>query len=281
MQRGQGQSMKLTPKNWNTFQHYKDRAPAWIKLHKGLLDDYQFQTLPVASRALAPCLWLLASEYEGGEITATLDEIAFRLRMSRGELSEAIHPLIESKFFTIDSDLLAEPEQVAIPEKEEEREIQEEKEIESCAVAKATRPKHSIEFEEFWKAYPRRQGANPKTPAFKAFDAAVKAGADPDAISAGARRCAIADRDKIGTPFIPQAVKWLRDRRWEDYTVATYYSDQPTALLTITPADRNWNAWKSHFRDSGKNGIAAIMDKCASDGKPYTVQSEWPPGMAA
>jgi hypothetical protein len=52
-------------------------------------------------------------------------------------------------------------------------------------------------------------------------------------------------------------------------------------MLTITPSDRSWNAWKSHFRDAGQNGRAAIMDKCASDGKPFTVQSEWPPGMAA
>lgn len=52
-------------------------------------------------------------------------------------------------------------------------------------------------------------------------------------------------------------------------------------MLTITPQSRSWNAWKSHFRDAGKNGIAAIMDKCASDGKPFTVQTEWPPGVAA
>jgi hypothetical protein len=269
--------MKLTPKNWNTFQHYKDRAPAWIKLHKGLLDDYQFQTLPVASRALAPCLWLLASEYEGGEITATLDEIAFRLRMSRGELSEAIHPLIESKFFTIDSDLLAEPEQVAIPEKEEEREIQEEEEIESSTVATATRPKENLEFEEFWKSYPKRRGDNPKAPARKIFEAFVKQGTDPKAITSGVRLASAKNRDKIGTEFIPQAVKWLRDRRWEDYSGAA----EPEGLTTITPQSPTWNPWRSFFRDTGKHTHVKLMDKCASDGKPFTVQSEWPPGMAA
>jgi hypothetical protein len=60
-------------------------------------------------------------------------------------------------------------------------------------------------------------------------------------------------------------------------------SQSPRAgpMLTITPADRSWNAWKSHFRDVGRNSIAALMDKAASDGKPFTVQSEWPPGMAA
>jgi hypothetical protein len=76
----------LTPKNWDTFQHYKDRAPAWIKLHRGLLDDYTFACLPVASRALAPLLWLLASEYEKGKINASAKEIAFRLRVSEREL---------------------------------------------------------------------------------------------------------------------------------------------------------------------------------------------------
>jgi hypothetical protein len=52
-------------------------------------------------------------------------------------------------------------------------------------------------------------------------------------------------------------------------------------MLTITPQSRSWNAWKSHFRDAGLNGRAAIMDKCASDGKPFTVQAEWPPGARA
>jgi hypothetical protein len=49
-------------KNWAEFQHYKDRSPPWIRLHRSFLDDYDFHCLPVASRALAPMLWLLASE---------------------------------------------------------------------------------------------------------------------------------------------------------------------------------------------------------------------------
>src|SRR3546814_8895763 len=45
--------------------------------------------------ALAPLLWLLASEYEGGEITASTEELAFRLRMSENELRTALTPLID------------------------------------------------------------------------------------------------------------------------------------------------------------------------------------------
>ena len=112
--------MSLTPKNWQAFQHYKDRKPAWIKLHHSLLDDFEFSRLPVASRALAPCLWLLASEYEGGAITASLEEIAFRLRMTIDELVSSFQPLIKSGFFVDASGLLAERYQYAIPERKKE-----------------------------------------------------------------------------------------------------------------------------------------------------------------
>lgn len=72
-------------------------------------------------------------------------------------------------------------------------------------------------FDEFWKVYPRRDGANPRKTAAEAFLRAVRSGDDPEAIIAGARRCAEKEARNIGTPYIPQAVKWLRDRRWEDY----------------------------------------------------------------
>jgi hypothetical protein len=114
--------MSLTPKNWKTFQHYKDRKPPWIKLHREMLDDYDFFRLPVASRALAPCIWLLASEYFGGCITATYDELAFRLRMSVAEFNEAVKPLIDKGFLIAASEPIADCEQGARLETEEERE---------------------------------------------------------------------------------------------------------------------------------------------------------------
>lgn len=112
----------LTPKNWATFQHYKDRKPPWIKLHRGLLDDYAFACLPLASQALAPRLWLLASEYEDGKITANLDEISFRLHVPIDALKEALKPLVKSGFFDDASGLLAECKQELLLEREEERE---------------------------------------------------------------------------------------------------------------------------------------------------------------
>lgn len=210
--------MPLTPKNWQEFQHYKNRAPAWIKLHRGLLDDFAFSRLPVASRALAPLLWLLASEFTGGKISSSLDEIAYRLHMTATELAAALKPLIDGGFFIDDSAVLAECKPLAIPEREKEEQDKREKDIRT--VADATRPANG-DFEKFWKAYPKRKGANPKFPAGKLFLAAVKGGSDPAAIIAGAVRCAEVDRDKIGTEFIPRATTWLRDRRWQDYLDGT------------------------------------------------------------
>lgn len=220
--------MRLTPKNWAEFQQYKDRCPPWIKLHRKILDDYDFYCLPVASKALAPMLWLLASESKDGVIDASLRQMAFRLHMTEAELAEALNPLIESKFFELEQDaseMLADRKRGACPEREGE--TQEQTETESPPVASATRRER---FEEFWKEYPKRRGDNPKNPARKLFEAAVKQGVDPDAILRGLRRAKEKNRDKIGTEFIPQAVKWLRDRRWEDYQDST---DPPPNGLAI------------------------------------------------
>jgi hypothetical protein len=146
--------MIIVPKNWATFQHYKDRSPAWIKLHRSILDDYEFSCLPVASRALAPLLWLLASEYEDGKIDASENKLAFRLRMSVEELREAIKPLIDGGFFVLASGALAECKHDAIPEKEKEGEIEKEKKDRPKREARLRTP-YPEDFENgFWKPYP-------------------------------------------------------------------------------------------------------------------------------
>jgi hypothetical protein len=129
--------MTITPKNWVDFQHYKDRAPVWIKLHRNLLDNYEFHCLPVASRALAPMLWLLASEYERGEITANIEVLAFRLRMSSDALADALRPLIDSGFF-VASEPLASREQVACLETEKRQRREEaDKTADAVSILKA------------------------------------------------------------------------------------------------------------------------------------------------
>jgi len=119
----------IFPKNWDEMQHYRDRRPAWIKLHRSLLDSYEFHCLPLASKALAPCIWLLASEYEEGKIASTLKEMSFRLRMTENDLVKAINPLIEAEFLYVEHDaskLLA----VGLPREEREKRERERRERE-------------------------------------------------------------------------------------------------------------------------------------------------------
>lgn len=105
--------ISIRPKNWESFQHYKNRCPPWVKLHKTLLDDYEFTCLPLASKALAPLLWLLASENKDGTITGTVTKIAFRLRWTESDVEEGLRGLIASGLFMLDSGALAERLHVA------------------------------------------------------------------------------------------------------------------------------------------------------------------------
>ena len=127
--------MLLQPKNWAVFQHYKDRCPPWIKLHRDLLNDRVFMCLPLASKALAPLLWLLASESKDGSFDGSLDELVFRLHITPKEYEDGIKPLINKGFFVVASGVLAECYQDAIPETEGEKETETKKETKKNAVA--------------------------------------------------------------------------------------------------------------------------------------------------
>lgn len=86
----------------------------------------------------------------------------------------------------------------------------------------------SDKFEEFWKAYPRRAPhSNPKKPARQKFLEITKK-VDPqlliDSVTAYAKT-----RENEDPRFTVQAIKWLRDERWEDD-----YSTQPQG-------DNTWN----------------------------------------
>jgi hypothetical protein len=130
--------MLLQPKNWAVFQHYKDRCPPWIKLHRDLLNDRAYMRLPIASKAIAPMLWLLASESKDGVFDGSLDELVFRLHITPKEYQDGVKPLIDNDFFNVVSGVIAECKQVAIPETETETEGETETKTEKKATSVAT-----------------------------------------------------------------------------------------------------------------------------------------------
>jgi len=80
--------------------------------------------------------------------------------------------------------------------------------------ARSARSKEEEEFEEFWKVYPKREGSNPRKPAFLSFHRALRKGASAAEIIDGARR--FAGSAPSERRFIPQAVTWLNQERWKD-----------------------------------------------------------------
>ena len=56
---------KLYVKNWHTFQHYKDRNPPWIKLHRSILNDSDFISMPEGAQYELIRVWILAASGSG------------------------------------------------------------------------------------------------------------------------------------------------------------------------------------------------------------------------
>jgi hypothetical protein len=163
--------MKLKPKNWEKFQHYKDRSPPWIKLHRELLIDRDFMMLPIASKALAPLLWLLASESKDGAFDAGEEELIFRLHVTAKDL-QGLKPLIDKGFFIVASGVLAECKQVASPEREGEREGEAERDIR--ASRKTSLPKDFLITERV-KQWALEKGHHSLPTHFENFVSAAKA----------------------------------------------------------------------------------------------------------
>lgn len=113
----------IAVKNFERFQHYKDRNPKWIKLYNEILDDYEFGRLPDASKWLAVGIWLLASRYEN-RIPNDPEWIGRRIN-ARGAVDLA--PLLSAGFITLSqpaSEPLAIRSGSAMPEGEGERELE-------------------------------------------------------------------------------------------------------------------------------------------------------------
>lgn len=83
-------------KNWERFQHYKDRRPPWIKLYRELLDDINYHTLsPMAGKCLC-LIWLLASELDGS--LPSVEEVAFRIRVDKETAQAILEELVQHGF---------------------------------------------------------------------------------------------------------------------------------------------------------------------------------------
>ena len=231
-------------KNFEKFQHYKDRAPPWIKLYNGLLEDYEFGLLPDASKMHLIAIWLLASRSD--------NKIPYDAKWVSGRINATE---------TVDLDLLAqrgfivpdqEEKQVASkPRAEcltrEEGQTQDiEKSKEETPTPAKSQARVSEAFNRFKAAFPRRDGANPWQPAEKKFNALVKTGVDPLVMIAAAAALAREEgaRGNVGTKFIPQALTWLNQQRFQDHAAAAFDASSSSEVL-------DWDSVVSFYKKTG------------------------------
>lgn len=88
---------RIFVKDWRDFQHYKDRSPLWIKLHRKLLDNQDFHNLSDGAARALVLLWLIASENDG-EIPSA-EQAAWRLRQPVEKMRGFYDELLTVEFF--------------------------------------------------------------------------------------------------------------------------------------------------------------------------------------
>lgn len=203
-------------KNFEKFQHYKDRAPPWIKLYNGLLEDYEFGLLPDASKMHLIAIWLLASR-SSNKIPYDAKWVAGRINATT---TVDLKLLSERGFIVVDQCLeqaASNPIAECLTREEGQVERKEEKNPSS-----ATRPSGDEDFENLKKVYPSRKGNYAWKAAERKFNSLVKTGVDPKIIVAAAATLGETLRTKVGTEFIPMPASWLNSEDFTEIAAASF-----------------------------------------------------------
>jgi hypothetical protein len=192
----------LRVKNWEEFQHYKDRNPPWIKLHRTLLDDYEFSRLQDASKAHLMLIWLFASQ-KNGRIP---DDPAFLKRKLGLEKEPNLKLLVDHGLLIPEqnaSESLADCNQVAPREETEKRQRRE------VLVAP------SGAFLRFWSAWPKSSRKQAQGQCWRVW---MRADLDQHALAITEHLESLkasADWLKDGGQYVPAPLVYLNQRRWE------------------------------------------------------------------
>jgi hypothetical protein len=127
-------------------------------------------------------------------------------------------------------------------------------------------------FARFRAAYPKRKGSQPWQTARKAFDKAVKHGANIEEIVAGALLYAAEQRDlkQVDTPFVCQATTFLNQMRWMDYESPSASTQRP--LVWVLRDSSDWTRLSAiHESQHGKKPPAVPGD----GGMGWHYPAEW------
>jgi hypothetical protein len=117
-------------------------------------------------------------------------------------------------------------------------------------------------FEEWWRIYPNREGANPKKSAAAKFKSALKKVSWPKLRAATERYAR--SRKGEDARFTPMAATWLNQERWEDFAPSKSVGDGP---FTFDP--------KEPFRGIPETVAQAIRFDPDREGQIAACKAYW------
>ena len=197
----------LTVKNWNRFQHYKNRKPPWIKFYTEVIEEFDdagnandIFALSDSAKLTLLLAWLLASHF-GGHLP---DRNSAWFRQRLGIEGVNLKELMAKGFIDASNDASSgTPSALAA-------EIEGEIEKDSCSPA----VNFSDDFLAFWQTYPKKKK---KGDAWKAWKQVRKSLPPAEDLLESVRlHIASWDWRKNGGEFIPLPATYLRSQSWED-----------------------------------------------------------------
>lgn len=180
-------------RNWDEFQHFKDRSPPWVKLYRYLLDDPEWHELAGDDAKVLVMLWLVASEDK--EMQGHLPSnktLAFRLRITEAKLNQSLTKL--SHWLILDDiNVISDCNQTDAPEKRQSRD------------------RVDINFEIFYNAYPKKKNRGDAEKAWQ------KHKPDIDLILKSLEWQKVSEGwKKESGQFIPYPASYLNSKGWLD-----------------------------------------------------------------
>ena len=257
-------------KNWHQFQHFSNRRPPWIKLYRDLLDDPDWHALEPEMAKRLVALWLIASEDQ--ELKGTLPDrrkLAFRLRISEQEIQETLEALTP---WVSQDDINATSDQYHVDTPERETEGETETEAYSAQSAAPTkgengksRKKPAVSLPDHW------------VPSAESVSKAKAIGLSEAEVSREAQRFRnhAAQNDR-------RAVRW--DAAFDNWCIKAgeILNRAPPSAKTpgysAAPGSAEFEAWRTHMRDSSQTSWVAELDKRRMEGRAFDFPSQWPPG---
>ena len=204
-------------KNWQQYQHYKDRNPPWIKLHRELLTSETWVSLDDASRVLAIASMMLAAA-TGNKIPSNPDYLR---RVAYLHSDPNLSQLLEIDFIefidekvNIASTLLADASNTHTNARPEKSRAEHKEHVSDSPT--------SDRFVEFWKAYPPSSRKVAKSTCGKKW-VAKKLDRFADEIIADV--VSKSDSKQWRDGFSPAPLTYLNQERWGDDPVKSVLDD--------------------------------------------------------